>query len=69
MENIIHNDVNNQDYAFLDGLCKAGFGNLPFCVLRQFNVLIINRFGYTPLPLDDRWEEVLNLAEEIFVGD
>lgn len=66
---IPNNDLTNQDCAFLEGLCDAGFGYLPVYVLSQFHVWIINKFGYTPLPLDEKWEEVLNLAEEIFIGD
>ncbi|MEH2013634.1 hypothetical protein [Nostoc sp.] len=66
---IYNNDLINQNREFLEGLCNAGFGDLPVSILSQFNVWIINKFGYTPLPLDEKWEEVLNLAEEIFIGD
>ncbi|MBH8552406.1 hypothetical protein I8751_08460 [Nostocaceae cyanobacterium CENA357] len=70
MKNKIHNnDLSNQSYMFLEGLCKAGFGEFPISVLSQFHVFIMNKFGYTPLPLNEKWEEVLNLAEEIFIGD
>ncbi|PHJ62439.1 hypothetical protein VF14_18015 [Nostoc linckia z18] len=63
------NNIDNNFRAFLEGLCQAGFGNLPISVLYQFYLYIFETFTYIPLPFDDNWEEVLNLAEEVFVGD
>lgn len=69
-ENTIdHIFLSDECYAFLQALCNAGFGDLSFSTLCQFHDWIIDRFGYTPLPWDENWEEVLNFAEEIFVGD
>lgn len=54
---------------FLKGLCEVGFGNLPYDVLCSFRESVRQRFGYIPLPEDEKWEDVLNFAEEVFVGD
>lgn len=62
-------NIDNESRAFLEGLFQAGFGDLPVPVLYQFHLYVVDRLGYTPLPFDNNWEEVLNLAEEIFVGD
>lgn len=56
------NNIDNDFRLFLEGLCQAGFGDLPISALYQFHLYIFERLGYTPLPFDDNWEEVLNLA-------
>ncbi len=62
-------DIDNVSQAFLEGLCQAGFGCLPISVLYQFQLYVFQWLCYVTLPCDDNWEEVLNFAEEIFVGD
>lgn len=62
-------NFNNEYRLFLKAMSDQGFGSLPLSILEQFYDWIDDIFGYTPLPGDNQWEEVLNLAEEIFVGD
>ncbi|BBD63451.1 hypothetical protein NIES2109_63010 (plasmid) [Nostoc sp. HK-01] len=56
-------DSSNEYYLFLKAFSKEGFSYLTISVLKQFYNCINDIFDYTPLPGDDRWEEVLNFAE------
>jgi hypothetical protein len=50
-------------------MIETGFGSLPKAVLASFHQAVVEYYGYTPLPGDKDWEDVLENAAKTFAHD